>query len=286
MNQAIQGKSLGAKSAHAYLYASIFDEYRFVPPQNWPELANCDESDKEDTQPYICFEINVSTMVQCLALFESRMSTGEKHDQDKKSSESFVELMYRGAGEPMCLALHAGRLHMNFQLRTLDTNLIPELYFAADSTVAQVIMKVGAPLIQSEWLARTFQELDAAGETRVHIRLHQRTSRTAPGHLEFQTENSYGSTEISFPNETQLLEKFECFATVNAAYPLQCISYMLQAIKTSSKTSLRIDQHGMLSIQFMIASHRAHVAPRRVPSLTVASSGNAFVEFLVRPLLY
>ncbi|WFD42491.1 hypothetical protein MPSI1_001136 [Malassezia psittaci] len=189
MNQAIQGKLHDAKLAHAYLYASIFDEYRFVPPKNWSELANRDENDEEDTQPYICFEINVSTMVQCLALFESRMSCGEKRDLDKKVSENFVELIYRGAGEPMCLALHAGRLHMNFQLRTLDTNLIPELYFAADSTVAQVIMK-------SEWLARTFQELDAAGETRVHVRLHQRANRTAPGHLEFRTENSYGSTEL------------------------------------------------------------------------------------------
>lgn len=85
--------------------------------------------------------------------------------------------------------------------------------------------------------------------------------------------------QISFPHESQITEKFDCVEAIDYLYPLQCIGYMLQAIKSSVKTSLRTDEHGMLSVQFMIASHRVQTAPRT--PMSVAASGHAFVEFLV-----
>ncbi|WFD45847.1 hypothetical protein GLX27_000472 [Malassezia furfur] len=266
-----------AVQAHAYLYASIFDEYSFVPPRNWMELANRDDSDDEDAQPYISFELNVSTMVQCLTLFEGRMHANDSRGMDARRRGDYVEITYRDFGEPLSVGLHTGRIDMNFRLRTLDSSMVPDLQFSPETTVAQVIMK-------SEYLARAFQELDAGGETQVHVHFRPRTGRTERGGLDLSTENSHGSTEISFPNENQLTEKFDCVESVACAYPLQCVAYMLQAIKTSLKTSLRIDENGMLSVQFMIASHHAQAMTRSAAPLTVAASGHAFVEFLCCPL--
>ena len=80
-----------------------------------------------------------------------------------------------------------------------------------------------------------------------------------------------------------MTEKFDCVAAADHGYPLQCVGYMLQASKSSIKTSLRVDEQGMLSAQFMIASHRVPAAaPRTAPPMSVASSGHAFVELLVR----
>lgn len=131
-------------TAHAYLYASVFDEYTFSPPENWQELAHQDweESEVDDEQPYICFEINVSTMVQCLSLFESRMNRGDTHANDARRRGEYVEVSYLDVGEPLCLGLHTGRLDMKFRLRTLDSSLAPGLHFAPEATLAQVIMKV------------------------------------------------------------------------------------------------------------------------------------------------
>ena len=252
------------------------------------ELANRDDSDDEDAQPYISFELNVSTMVQCLTLFEGRMHASDSRGMDARRRGDYVEITYRDFGEPLSVGLHTSRIDMNFRLRTLDSSMVPDLQFSPEATVAQVIMKVRLLLIQSEHLARAFQELDAGGETQVHIHFHPRKGRTERGGLDLSTENSHGSTEarlrltqISFPNENQLTEKFDCVESVACSYPLQCVAYMLQAIKTSLKTSLRIDDNGMLSVQFMIASHHAQTMPRNAAPLTVAASGHAFVEFLV-----
>lgn len=139
MNQTVQ--------AHAYLYASIFDEYTFTPPENWHEFGRTQEEsdEEEDTQPYICFEVNASTIVQCLGLFESRMGNATSReglaDVARRRGE-YVEIVYRAVGEPLCLRMHTGRLEMGFRLRTLDSSLTPSLQFSPDDTVAQVIMKV------------------------------------------------------------------------------------------------------------------------------------------------
>lgn len=81
-------------------------------------------------------------MVQCLALFESRMNTGDSRGVDARRRGEYVEIMYKNVGEPLSLGLHTGRLDMGFRLRTLDSSLAPDLQFEAEATVAQVIMKV------------------------------------------------------------------------------------------------------------------------------------------------
>ncbi|WFD31392.1 hypothetical protein MSPP1_002427 [Malassezia sp. CBS 17886] len=275
-------------SAHAYLYASIFDEYHFAPPADWRELARnegreaeagdaADEEDEEDAAlPYISFEVNLTTVVTCLALFESQLQSS--NTPSARARISALDIVYERVGEPLCLRVQSPRFCTSFRLRTLDASLLPALQFDGSRAVAQVIM-------QSEWLSRAFHEVTSSGDARVSIALQA----ASPGDacvFKLSTDGSYGSTEIDFRHDSVLTEKFDCAADVAFAYPLASIQHMLQAARSSLKTSLRTDERGMLSMQFMIASHRvqADAARGRSALPSVAASGHAFVEFLCSPL--
>lgn len=208
------------------------------------------EEEEEDGQPYICFELNVSTMVQCLTLFESHLARPARIGTRRK--EVSIEFRYRAVGEPLCLTLRMDQLQMEFRLRTLDSSLAPTLEFAPDRTVAQVIMKVGTALIQSEWLSRAFQEVEQGGETRVQFQFSPRGSRRPnPGTLVLGTESTHGSTEVRrlpyqivFPQDNQLTEKFECAEPVEHAYvaPVDTATRS-RASATCSKRSRRPSRH-------------------------------------------
>ena len=60
--------------AHAYLYSSIFDTYDFVPPDAYSDDAQSDED--AEAPPFVCFEINLSTMLSCLSLLETAQQRG------------------------------------------------------------------------------------------------------------------------------------------------------------------------------------------------------------------
>lgn len=252
----IATESSHAIQAHAYLYASIFAKYAFTPP---------DDGTHDDDIPYVCFELNLETLVAALTLVESGLHA-------RHADPVSVELTYDGIGHPLCFATHEGTLQTRFQLRTLDAEPLESLGFDSERMATHVIMP-------SEWLGHAFQDIEASGEAYVRVRVRaagggSSTRRT----LVLSTRGTHGSAEIELPDTDQLTEKFESAGPTDNWYPLSCISHMLPALRSSIKASLRTDVHGMLSVQFMIASSRA--GSRR----SVAASGHAFVEFLCSPL--
>lgn len=261
--------------AHAYLYASIFESYEFQPPEKWYEReAERHELDMDETmQPYIAFEINLKTLVSCIAVFESRHSsmgpTPTRAPMEPKAPR--LELVYERVGEPLCLRMQEGRLETSFRLRTLDAPLSFEMEFSPTETTTQVIMR-------SEQLAPAFQELHTSGEAVMQFTCHPMDA-DAPGSLHLSTEGHYGTTEIEYPQDPSVTEKFLCTRHVSHAYPVESVGYMLPALRHSTKTSIRTDDAGMLSVQFMITNERTLARPA-----SVSSSGNAFVDFLCCPL--
>lgn len=253
--------------AHAYLYASVFDAYEFAPPPDWRELASARQGGIEDDQvaPCVVFEIHAKTLVACLAVVESRVASAPP----AKGPRPAIELVYEGVGEPLCLRVQDERLSLSFKLRTLDAPLATELALAPTGARAQVIMK-------SSYLAPALQELSTGGETTLSLSFVPSTP--GPGRLALRSDGSYGSTEIDFPHDMVVTEKFVCASLASHAYPIECVGYMTAALRYSTKTSLRVDAYGMLSAQFMIAGARSQRAA------SVPDSGHAFVEFICCPL--
>ena len=233
------------------------------------------EFDMDETmQPYIAFEINLKTLVSCMAVFESRqhpqgIASTARASADPK--ELRLELVYERVGEPLCLRMHDGRLETSFRLRTLDSPLSFEMEFSPTDTKAQVIMR-------SDQLTPAFQELHASGDAKMQLAFHPMQSSSS-GSLHLSTEGHYGSTEIEYPHDPSVTEKFQCTELVAHTYPMESVGYMLPALRHSAKTSIRTDDAGMLSVQFMITNERTITRPT-----SVSSSGNAFVDFLCCPL--
>ena len=95
---------------------------------------------------------------------------------------------------------------------------------------------------------------------------------------------------MDYPNDRDVLETFECtrnvsFRSVNlpsfpchihldnyCSYRFGHISRALRALQSSTKTSLRIDEEGLLSLQFLMPSPKARA---------VDGGADAFIEFRV-----
>lgn len=59
---------------------------------------------------------------------------------------------------------------------------------------------------------------------------------------------------MDYPYDRDVLETFECLQPVKFTYRVAHIASALKAMQTSIKTSLRIDEEGLLSLQFMMTS--------------------------------
>lgn len=57
---------------------------------------------------------------------------------------------------------------------------------------------------------------------------------------------------MDYPNDREVLETFECAMPVKYTYHVVHVKSALRALQSSSKTALRINDEGLLSLQFMI----------------------------------
>jgi cell cycle checkpoint protein len=78
---------------------------------------------------------------------------------------------------------------------------------------------------------------------------------------------------MDYPNDRDVLETFECTRPVSFTYRFGHISRTLRALQSSAKTSLRIDDEGLMSLQFLMPSPKAKIDE---------PSTDGFIEFRVR----
>lgn len=96
---------------------------------------------------------------------------------------------------------------------------------------------------------------------------------------------------MDYPNDKDVLETFDCTRNVSfrsvaslessnfgeiydgVSYRFGHIARTLRALQSSTKTSLRIEEDGLLSLQFLMPSPKPKTAP--------GGSTDAFIEFRV-----
>ncbi|KAG9127107.1 ssDNA endodeoxyribonuclease [Ceratobasidium sp. 392] len=104
--------------------------------------------------------------------------------------------------------------------------------------------------LNSSWLREALSEIDASCDTLTLI-CTPGGNRREPA-LRIHAVGSFGSTEMDYPNDREVLELFECVERVSFNYRFSHIARALRALQGSLKTSLRIDGDGLLSLQFMM----------------------------------
>ncbi|KAF8638844.1 hypothetical protein AX17_001902 [Amanita inopinata Kibby_2008] len=178
---------------------------------------------------------------------------------EKKTS---MRLLYAGAGSPLTLLLaeDATGPTTTCEITTFEPEPILDLEFDNSKLLLKIILK-------SSWLRDALTEIDPSCE-RITL-ISNPSDETAPLRVEpkkriiteksilrIQAEGAFGSIQMDYPNDKDVLETFECMGSLEFSYRFNYIARTLRALQSSTKTSLRIDEDGLLSLQFLMPSSR------------------------------
>ncbi|PCH38411.1 Rad1-domain-containing protein [Wolfiporia cocos MD-104 SS10] len=185
-----------------------------------------------------------------------------------------MRLAYAGQGYPLTLLIaeKANGPTAKCQITTFEPGEQLILDFDESPTIMKIILK-------SSWLRDALSELESLSCDKLTIIGNPppppgRAARlSAPPRLRLQATGPLGSTEIDYPNDSEVLETCECAGQVRFSYRFKLVTCAQRALQSSTKTSLRINEDGMLHLQLMLPAPRAR-----------SSDMSAFVEFRCLPL--
>ncbi|KAJ7684525.1 Rad1/Rec1/Rad17 [Mycena polygramma] len=186
-----------------------------------------------------------------------------------------MRMTYAGSGFPLTLLIaeDAAGPTTTCEITTYEAEPHLQLPFESERMVLKIILK-------SSWLRDALSELDPSCDKLTFIGnpppaaangKQRQQPRAADGTpmLRIQAAGTFGSTEMDYPNDRDVLETFECTRPVSFSYRFGHISRTLRALQSSTKTSLRIDDEGLLSLQFLMPS----------PKAKTEAATDAFIEF-------
>ncbi|KAL7283007.1 hypothetical protein ACG7TL_002431 [Trametes sanguinea] len=299
-------------TATAFVFSHVFDEFIYNPDAARPSQRSQPE-DEDDELTATAFEIPLGTLMDCLNIFgtaglapgasqKKKKSQGDGDESDggvggeranakgkgraddapgnttldqwfAPGKGTGMRMSYAGPGHPLTLlvAEESGGPTATCEITTWDPEPRLELAFDSDAAVLKIILK-------SSWLRDALSEIDPSTEKLTIIGNPPpppgRAARSsAPPCFRLKAVGQFGSTEMDYPNDREVLETCECARPVAFTYRFAHITRALRALQSSLKTSLRIDDEGLLSLQFMMP------APRRP-----GRRSQAFIEFWCLPL--
>ncbi|KAJ7677254.1 Rad1/Rec1/Rad17 [Mycena rosella] len=192
-----------------------------------------------------------------------------------------MRMTYAGSGYPLTLLIaeDAAGPTTTCEITTYEAEPHLQLPFEPDRMQGKPVSPVKSThqlRTQSSWLRDALSELDPSCDKLTFIgnpppatNGKQRRLADATPMLRIQAAGTFGSTEMDYPNDRDVLETFECTRPVSFSYRFGHISRTLRAMQSSTKTSLRIDDGGLMSLQFLMPSPRAKTEV----------AADAFIEF-------
>ncbi|EST04885.2 Rad1/Rec1/Rad17 [Kalmanozyma brasiliensis GHG001] len=207
-----------------------------------------------------------------------------------------MKLSYQGHGNPLVLELEQEtNVLTRVSISTYEPSFLTDMVFDPRNMVAQVI--VGSELMQS-----AFSEIDATCKklsilmTSPHSASayngsEAETNRTS-SMLRFKAISDTGSSEMEFPaslssaDPTGVIEKFVALpGSSEQWYDFTLLSRTMTVLRSSIKTSLRMDEAGLISFQFMMPKYRRQAgATTAAGQAALEEEQDAFCEFLCCPL--
>ncbi|CAE6427393.1 unnamed protein product [Rhizoctonia solani] len=261
--------------ANAYIPYTLFSSYVFNPPQIPGDVSASQGSDSQP--PAAVFEVQLDVLLECLNIFGTaggnllakggagveQKPRGKAQGKAKgkewadlnanrldnyftSSKATALRMSYQGEGYPLTLLLaeDASGPKTTCEVTTLEPEPNLELPFDDDEKVVKLIMK-------SVWLREALSEIDQSCDTLSIICNPPGGGKRQPP-LRIHAVGAFGSTEMDYPNDREVLEVFECVERVSFNYRFRHIARALRPLQSSLKISLRIDGDGLLSLQFMM----------------------------------
>ena len=243
----------------AFLDKALFTTYVFTPAHTEVTEEEEEEEQEADTPT---FQISLSSLLETLQIFgihdvkdrwSARDSTyggvsgslarggpAAAFDSRVLGMTGVCRLSYAGTGEPLCITLEETGVVTTCELVTYEPELQVEIPLQRDALVQKFIMR-------ADWLYDAIAELSSTSPTRLTV-----VASPTPPYFTLSSAGPLGSATVEFGNDPQLLETLQVLRRTVNTYKYSMIKGAGKAMAMASKVSIRVDEQGVLSLQFMI----------------------------------
>ena len=149
-------------------------------------------------------------------------------------------LMYTRQGSSLELVLQEAGLVTKCQFATFDSSQVDEIPLQRNDLLLKVIMR-------ASWLHDAMSELSSTGPQKLIVS----TSLQKP-YLKLYSQGAYGSASVEFTQDPRFLETWQITEDSTHIYQFSSAKAAMKAMSIASKVSIRIDVHGVMSLQFMV----------------------------------
>lgn len=243
-------------SGFAFLDKTLFTTYHFEPSSE-PQAPTPPEDDPD----LPTFEISLTALIETLQIFgfadtKDRWSARDAYSSSINTSYArsaatafdnrtlgmtgICRITYSEVGSPLCITLEEGNVTTTCDLATFETEMSEDIPFNRDQLVQKIIMR--APLLYD-----AIVELSATSPERLQLT----TSPSAP-FFALSAVGSLGSASVEFSKDPNLLETFQVSRKTTNSYKFSMVKSAAKAMVAATKVSIRGDDQGVLSLQFMI----------------------------------
>ncbi|OCU02610.1 RAD1 checkpoint DNA exonuclease L homeolog isoform X2 [Xenopus laevis] len=185
----------------------------------------------------VVFRVNLTVLLDCLTIFGASAGPG---------TPTALKMCYQGYGHPLILFLEESGVVTVCKINTQE----PEETLDFDFCSTNVLNKI---ILQSEGLREAFAELDMTSEFLQII-----MSPDKP-YFRLSTFGNAGSAHLDYPKDSDLIEAFHCTQTQTNRYKISLLKPSTKALALSCKVSIRTDNRGFLSLQYMIRNEDGQI---------------------------
>jgi len=278
--------------AFIFLEKALFTSFQYRPPPP--------PSSQDDPPDPPVFEINLQSLLETLNIFSlsdpAAMKRSAEYDafathrlQRHAHLNAFSNqtlgitgvctFTYGGAGSPLSIQLSEAGV-----TTTCDLTIYEARHAAEDIPFDRDALALKA-IIRASHLLDAVMELSSLSPpsfTIVATPSASTSSSRTPGPantISFSAAGALGSATVDFTtdpaSETPVLETFQCQYRASASFDFRLIKAAQRAMAAATKVSLRLDDAGVLSLQFLV----------EVDVHSGGSEAVAFVDFRIVPLI-
>ncbi|XP_042681563.1 cell cycle checkpoint protein RAD1 [Centrocercus urophasianus] len=185
----------------------------------------------------VVFRINLAVLLDCLTIFGASSLPG---------TSTALRMCYRGYGNPLMLFLEEGGVVTVCRINTQEPEDLLDFNFCSTNVINKIIL-------QSEGLREAFSELDMTSE------VLQITMSPDKPYFRLSTFGNAGNAHLDYPKDSDLMEAFHCNQTQTNRYKISLLKPSTKALALSCKVSIRTDNRGFLSLQYMIRNEDGQI---------------------------
>jgi cell cycle checkpoint protein len=203
---------------------------------------------------------------------------------------NLCRITYAKDGAPLSIILTEASIRTTCDLSTYEPEYTEEIPFDRRAVVLKTIMR-------GTWMYDALSELSSTSPDK--LTMYAKMVKGKP-FFAMSASGTLGSARVEFNNQpqpitdnaldppTNLLETFQLSDTsdvLRSTYKFDLIQKASRAMSVAKKVSIRMDEQGVLSLQFMVEVEAAAAAPSASASAVVASEKLSFVDFVVVPMI-